>query len=189
MKRIYLLSLWLLACLVLPMKGQAVAQADLLNSERFEHSDSSADSGRGDGKYLDLSSVKSVTAPNGHRRIEASIYVSMPAANMIQGLSVQYDYQMDRSLRHLINAHDQALKQGNKIPYISIWRTKQGNSGITGTVNDGGTYYNDGQIRQQRVYKENLNAMILPADFGDEKYKLPNLLYQKAYGIAYDDET
>ncbi|WP_288991913.1 hypothetical protein [uncultured Veillonella sp.] len=189
MKRIYLLSLWLLACLVLPIKGQAVTQADLLNSERFGHIDSSADSGRGDGKYLDLSSVKSVTAPNGHRRIEASIYVSMPAANMIQGLSVQYDYQMDRSLRHLINAHDQALKQGNKIPYISIWRAKQGNSGITGTVNDGGTYYNDGQIRQQRVYKENLNAMILPADFGDEKYKLPNLLYQKAYGIAYDDET
>ena len=48
MKRIYLLSLWLLACLVLPMKGQAVSQADLLNSERFEHIDSSADSGRGD---------------------------------------------------------------------------------------------------------------------------------------------
>ena len=43
MKRIYLLSLWLLACLVLPMKGQAVAQADLLNAERFEHIDSSAD--------------------------------------------------------------------------------------------------------------------------------------------------
>ncbi len=47
MKRIYLLPLWLLACLVLPMKGQAVSQAELLNSERFEHIDSSADSGRG----------------------------------------------------------------------------------------------------------------------------------------------
>ena len=45
------------------------------------------------------------------------------------------------------------------------------------------------RFRQQRVYKENLNAMILPADFGDEKYKLPNLMYKKAYGIAYDDET
>ena len=32
MKRIYLLSLLLLACLVLPMKGQAVSQAELLNS-------------------------------------------------------------------------------------------------------------------------------------------------------------
>ena len=189
MKRMYLLSLWLLMCLIVPMQGQAVSQADLLNSERFEHIDSSADSGRGDGKYLDLSSVKSVAAPNGHRRIEANIYVFMPAANMIQGLSVQYDYQMDRSLRHLINAHDNSLKQGDKTPYISIWRAKQENSGITGTVNDGGTYYNNGQIRQQRVYKENLNAMILPAEFGDEKYKLPNLLYQKAYGIAYDDET
>lgn len=188
MKRIYLLSLWLLACLVLPLQGQAVSQAELSNSERFEHIDSSADSGRGDGKYLDLTSIKSVTAPNGHRRIEAVIYVSMPAANMIQGLSVQYDYQIDRSFRHLINAHDKSIRQGDKMPYISIWRTKQGNSGITGTVNDGGTYNNDGQIRQQRVYAENLKAMILPAEFGDEKYKLPNLIYQKAYGIAYDDE-
>ena len=189
MKRIYLLSLWLLACLVLPMKGQAVAQAELLNSDRYLHVDSSVDSGRGDGKYLDLSSVKPVTAPNGHRRIEAVIYVSMPAANMIQGLSVQYDYQMNHSLRHLINDHDQALKQGNKIPYISIWRAKQGNSGITGTVNDGGTYYNNGQNRQQRIYTENLKAMMLPADFGDDKYACRDLLYQKAYGIAYDNET
>lgn len=188
MKRMYLLSLWLLMCLIVPMQGQAVSQADLLNSERFEHIDSSADSGRGDGKYLDLSSVKSVTAPNGHRRIEANIYVSMPAANMIQGLSVQYDYQMDRSLRHLINAHDKSFKQGDKTPYISIWRAKQANSGIIGNVNDSGTFYNDGQMRQQRVYTENLKAMILPAEFGDEKYKLPNLIYQKAYGVAYDDE-
>ena len=187
MKRIYLLSLWLLACLVLPMKGQAVAQADLLNSERFEHIDSSADSGHGDGKYLDLNSIKAIDAPDGHRRVEATIYVLMPAANLIQGIHITYDYQLRQSLRHLINAHDQALKQGNKIPYISIWRAKQGNSGITGSVNDSGTFYNDGQMRQQRVYKENLNAMILPADFGDEKYKLSNLIYEKAYGIAYDE--
>ncbi len=51
MKRIYLCFLWLLGCLIAPMQGQAVSQADLLNSERFEHIDSSADSGRGDGKY------------------------------------------------------------------------------------------------------------------------------------------
>ena len=44
----------------------------------------------------------------------------MPAANMIQGLSVQYDYQMDRSLRHLINDHDKSLKQGIR-PYISLF--------------------------------------------------------------------
>lgn len=189
MKRIYLLSLWLLACLVLPLQGQAVSQAELLHSDRYLHVDSSVDSGRGDGKYLDLSSIKAIDAPDGHRRVEATIYVLMPAANLIQGIHLTYDYQLRQSLRHLINAHDQALKQGNKIPYISIWRVKQGNSGITGTVNDGGTYYNDGQIRQQRVYIDNLQAIILPSKFGDEKYKLPNLIYQKAYGIAYDDET
>lgn len=188
MKRIYLLSLWLLACLVLPMKGQAVSQAELLNAEHYQHIDSTVDSGREDGKYLDLSSIKAMDAPDGHRRVEATIYVLMPAANLIQGIHLTYDYQLRQSLRHLINAHDQALKQGNKIPYISIWRAKQGNSGITGTVNDGGTYYNNGQNRQQRIYAENLKAMILPAEFGDEKYKLPNLMYKKAYGITYDDE-
>ena len=38
MKRIYLLSLWLLACLVLPLQGQAVSQAELLNSDRYHMS-------------------------------------------------------------------------------------------------------------------------------------------------------
>ena len=79
MKRIYLLSLWLLACLVLPMKGQAVSQAELLNPEHYQHIDSTVDSGRGDGKYLDLSSIKAVDAPDGHRHVEATIYVLMPS--------------------------------------------------------------------------------------------------------------
>ena len=188
MKRIYLLSLWLLSCLCCQCKFQAVSQTDLLNAERFEHIDSSADSGRGDGKYLDLSSVKSITAPNGHRRIEAVIYVSMPAANMIQGLSVQYDYQMDRSLRHLINDHDRSLKQGDKTPYISIWRAKQENSGIIGTVNGGIAFNNEGETRRQRLQKEHLEAMILPPQFGMERYTIANIIYQKAYGVAYDDE-
>ncbi len=120
MKRIYLLSLLLLACLVLPMKGQAVSQAELLNSDRYLHVDSSVDSGRGDGKYLDLSSIKAIDAPDGHRRVEATIYVLMPAANLIQGIHLTYDYQLRQSLRHLINAHNQALKHGIKTPYISI---------------------------------------------------------------------
>ena len=120
MKRIYLLSLLLLACLVLPMKGQAVSKLELLNSDRYLHVDSSVDSGRGYGKYLDLSSIKAMDASDGHRRVEATIYVLMPAANMIQGIHLTHDYQMRQSLRHLINAHDQGLKQGNKTPYISI---------------------------------------------------------------------
>ena len=60
MKRIYFLFLCLLTCLMLPLKGYAVSQAELLNSDRYLHVDSSVDSGRGDGKYLDLSSVKPV---------------------------------------------------------------------------------------------------------------------------------
>ena len=188
MKRIYLLSLWLLVCLVLPMKGHAISQAELLNSERYLHVDSSVDSGRGDGKYLDLSSIKAIDAPDGHRRVEATIYVLMPAANLIQGIHLTYDYQLRQSLRHLINAHDQALKQGNKTPYISIWRAKQENPGIIGTVNGGVAFNNDGRTRRQRLQKEHLEAMILPPQFGMERYTIANIIYQKAYGVAYDDE-
>ena len=86
MKRIYLCFLWLLVCLVLPLQGQAISQTELLDTARFQHIDSTVDSGRGDGKYLDLTSVRSVEAPNGHRRIEATVYVLMPAADLIYGL-------------------------------------------------------------------------------------------------------
>ncbi len=188
MKRIYLLSLWLLACLVLPLQGQAISQAELLNSEQYLHVDSSVDSGRGDGKYLDISSIKAIDAPHGHRRVEATIYILMPAADLIQVIHLTYDYQLSQSLRHLINAHDQALKQGYKIPYISIWRAKQRYSGITGEITSAIAFNNDGQNRRQQIHIDNLKAIVLPVEFGDEKYKLPNLVYQKAYGVAYDDE-
>ena len=188
MKPIYLLSLWLLACLVLPMKGQAVSQAELLNPEYYQHIESTVDSGRGDGKYLDLSSIKAVDAPDGHRRVEATIYVLMPASNLIQGIQLQYDYDLERSLRHLIIIHDRGLQQGANTPYISIWRTKQENSGIIGTVNGGIAFNNEGETRYQRLQKEHLEAMILPPQFGMERYTIANIIYQKAYGVAYDDE-
>ncbi len=115
---------------------------------------------------MDLSFVKPVTAPNGHRRIEAVIYVSMPAANMIQGLSVQYDYQMDRSLRHLINAHDKALKQiRRRISLFGVQNKGTQESlellmmAVPITIMD--KFANN-------VYMQKSKAMILPADFGDE---------------------
>ena len=174
MKRIYLLSLWLLACLILPMKGQAVSQAELLNAEHYQHIDSTVDSGRGDGKYLDLSSIKAIDAPDGHRRVEATIYVLMPASNLIQGINLQYDYDLERSLRRLITVHEKGLQQGANTPYISIWRAKQENPGIIGTVNGGMSFNNEGRTRRQRLQKEHLEAMILPPQFGMERYTIAN---------------
>ena len=109
---------------MLPLKGHAVSQAELLNSNRFQHIDSSVDSGRGDGKYLDLESIRTIVDSNGHRRIVATLYVLMPASNLIQGIQIEYDYQLNQSLRHLINAHEKALKQGAHTPYISILRMR-----------------------------------------------------------------
>ena len=165
MKRIYLRFLWLLVCLVLPLQCQAISQSELLDTERFQHIDSSVDSGR----------------------IEATLYVLMPASNLIQGIQIEYDYQLNQSLLHLINAHEKALKQGAHTPYISIWRAKDENSGITGMVKAAGAFTNDGSVRAS-LQQANIEAMILPATFGLERYTLPNLIYQKAYGFAYDDE-
>ena len=188
MKRIYLRFLWLLVCLVLPLQGQAISQSELLDTARFQHIDSSVDSGRGDGKYLDLESIRTIVDSNGHRRIEATLYVLMPASNLIQGIQLQYDYDLERSLRHLITIHDRGLQQGANTPYISIWRAKQENSGIIGTVNGGIAFNNEGKTRRQRLQKEHLEAMILPPQFGMERYTIANIIYQKAYGVAYDDE-
>lgn len=187
MKRIYLCFLWLLVCLVLPLQGQAISQSELLDTARFQHIDSTVDSGQGDGKYLDLESIRTIVDSNGHCRIEATLYVLMPASNLIQGIQIEYDYQLNQSLRHLINVHEKALKQGAHTPYISIWRAKDENSGITGMVKSTGAFTNDGSVRAS-LQQANIEAMLLPATFGLERYTLPNLIYQKAYGFAYDDE-
>ena len=172
---------------MLPLKGHAVSQAELLNSNRFQHIDSSVDSGRGDGKYLDLESIRTIADSNWHRHIEATLYVLIPASNLIQGIQIEYDYQLNQSLRHLINAHEKGLKQGTHVPYISIWRAKDENSGITGMVKAAGAFTNDGSTRAS-LQQANIEAMMLPAIFGIERYTLPNLIYQKVYGLAYDDE-
>ena len=67
------------------------------------------------------------------------------------------------------------------------WRAKDENSGITGMVKAAGAFTNDGRARAS-LQQANIEAMILPATFGLERYTLPNLIYQKAYGLAYDDE-
>ena len=172
---------------MLPLKGHAVSQAELLNSNRFQHIDSSVDSGRGDGKYLNLESIRTIADSNGHRRIEATLYVLMPASNLIQGIQIEYDYQLNQSLRHLINVHEKELKQGTHVPYISIWRAKDENSGITGMVKAAGAFTNGGNVRAS-LQQANIEAMMLPAIFGIERYTLHNLIYQKVYGLTYDDE-
>ena len=111
----------------------------------------------------------------------------MPASNLIQGIQIEYDYQLNQSLRHLINAHEKELKQGTRVPYISIWRAKDENSGITGMVKAAGAFTNDGSVRAS-LQQANIESMRLPAIFGIEQYTLPNLIYQKVYGLAYDDE-
>ena len=49
-------------------------------------------------------------------------------------------------------------------------------------------FNNEGRTRRQRLQKEHLEAMILPPQFGMERYTIANIIYQKAYGVAYDDE-
>lgn len=54
-------------------------------------------------------------------------------------------------------------------------------------VKAAGAFTNDGSTRAS-LQQANIEAMMLPAIFGIERYTLPNLIYQKVYGLAYDDE-
>ena len=54
-------------------------------------------------------------------------------------------------------------------------------------VKAAGAFTNDGSVRAS-LQQANIESMRLPAIFGIEQYTLPNLIYQKVYGLAYDDE-
>ncbi len=47
-----------------------------------------------------------IDEPNGHRRINATVYVLMPALDYIAGVQLQYDYELNRYLRQMLGDYD-----------------------------------------------------------------------------------
>ena len=180
-------KLWigLFACVIgyLPLTVDAVSQTELQNSYRFERVISRADTGGGDGKYIDLQSVSTMPASEGQQKVRGDVYILMPASNMILRLQLVYNYDSSRSMAHMVETRASAGRS-----YIDIWRAKQENPGITGQLVGANAYTNAGESRTAPLYKQNLEAMILPPHFDGERYAIANRLYKQAYGYDYDDE-
>lgn len=62
---------------------KAVSNVELQDTSRFEHIISKGDTGGGDGKYIELSTVKDVSTSGSTKSIEAKIYVVLPSSNLI----------------------------------------------------------------------------------------------------------
>ncbi len=185
MKRMYLLVLWLLPFLMLPIYSQAISLPDLSDSFRYVQFESVADY---KAYYVDLESITPTTAPEGHRRINATVYVMLNRAEYLSVIQMEYDYLLDHSLRQLLSKHDVLKYQGQDTPYISVWRDKRDNIGITCRIINVKGYT---LSRESVVEPHELDAVyedIVNLSFKGSRYKILNTIYKQAYGINFDDE-
>ena len=85
MKRMYLLVLWLLPFLMLPIYSQAISLPDLSDSSRYVQFKSVADY---KVYYVDMESITPITAPEGHRRITATVYALVDGEDYIAAVQM-----------------------------------------------------------------------------------------------------
>jgi len=185
MKRMYLLLLWLLPFIMLPIYSQAISQSELRDSSRYVQFKSVADY---KVYYVDMESITPITAPEGHRRITATVYALVDGEDYIAAVQMEYDYQLDRSLRQLLSKHDVLKSQGQDSPYISVWRDKQDNIGITCRILGVKGYTISGNNMAELYKIDNVYKDISELSFKGNQYKMLNAIYKQAYGIYFDDE-
>ena len=185
MKRMYLLLLWLLPFIMLPIYSQAISQFELRGSSRYVQFESVADY---KVYYVDMESITPITAPEGHRRITATVYALVDGEDYIVAVQMEYDYQLDRSLRQLLSKHDVLKSQGQDSPYISVWRDKQDNIGITCRILGVKEYTLSGNSMAELYKIDNVYKDISELSFKGNRYKMLNAIYKQAYGIYFDDE-
>ena len=83
MKRFLILMAILCVWCVSVNSVKAVSNAELQDTSHFEHIISKGDTGGGDGKYIELSTVKDVSTSGSTKSIEAKIYVVLPSSDLI----------------------------------------------------------------------------------------------------------
>lgn len=138
--------------------------------------------------YVDMESITPITAPEGHRRITATVYALVDGEDYIVAVQMEYDYQLDRSLRQLLSKHDVLKSQGLDSPYISVWRDKQDNIGITCRILGVKEYTLSGNSMAELYKIDNVYKDISELSFKGNRYKMLNAIYKQAYGIYFDDE-
>ena len=168
---------------------KAVSNVELQDTSRFEHIISKGDTGGGDGKYIELSTVKDVSSSGSTKSIEAKIYVVLPSSNLIREYTIHYDYNLNYSFANLVARMPEFKKKFPNFYLGEIWNIKMDDSGIVGTVKAQQDYTLNGESKPtQPGYKGYEHVTFLtPTDFDFESYHVANQVFKKVFGVFYDD--
>lgn len=168
---------------------KAVSNAELQDTSRFEHIVSKGDTGGGDGKYIELSTLKDVSTSGSTKSVEAKIYVVLPSSDLVREYTIHYDYNLNYSFTHLVAKVLEFKQQFPEFHLGEIWNIKMDNSGIVGTVKAQQDYTLNGESKPTKPgYKGYEHVTFLtPTDFDFESYHVANRVYKKIFGLFYDD--
>ena len=168
---------------------KAVSNVELRDTSRFEHIISKGDTGGGDGKYIELSTVKDVSTSDSTKSIEAKIYVVLPSSNLIREYTIHYDYNLNYSFANLVARMPEFKKKFPNFYLGEIWNIKMDDSGIVGTIKVQQDYTLHGESKPtQPGYKGYEHVTFLtPTDFDFESYHVANRVFKKVFGVFYDD--
>ena len=180
MKVLYIAMALALSCVV---PTHSMSMQELQNTSRFEMLHGFGESGNGDGTYIDKDSIKASNGPNGSKQIAVTQYVLMPAGDMIQEKQVLYTFETKQSLANLIKKLD-AHQFGS---YKELWLFKQKHSGVISSVVDFKEYHIDGNRYDTQSEARDRRMATAPVDFGFAGYLLANRLYERMYGVQFDD--
>ena len=180
MKVLYITMALVLSCVV-PI--YSMSMQELQNTSRFEMLHGFGESGNGDGTFIDKNSIKASNGPNGTKQIAVTQYVLMPAGDTIQEKNVLYTFDTKQSFASLIKK----LESHQLGSYKELWLFKQKHSGVTSSVVDFKEYHIDGNRYDTQSEARDRRMATAPVDFGFAGYLLANRLYERMYGVQFDD--
>ena len=180
MKVLYMAMAVALSCVV---PAHSMSMQELQNTSRFEMIHGFGGSGNGDGTFIDKDSIKASNGLNGTKQIALTQYVLMPAGDIIQEKQVLYTFNTKQSFANLIkklDAHQLAS-------YKDLWLSKQKNAGVSSSITDFKEYHIDGNRYDTQSEARDRRMATAPVDFGFAGYLLANRLYERVYGVQFDD--
>ena len=180
MKVLYMAMAVALSCVV---PAHSMSMQELQNTSRFEMIHGFGESGNGDGTFIDKDSIKASNGLNGTKQIALTQYVLMPAGDIIQEKQVLYTFNTKQSFANLIkklDAHQLAS-------YKDLWLSKQYNAGVSSSITDFKEYHIDGNRYDTQSEARDRRMATAPVDFGFAGYLLANRLYERVYGVQFDD--
>ena len=168
---------------------KAVSNTELQDTSRFARIISKGDTGGGDGKYIELSTIRDVSTSTSTKSIEAKIYVVLPSSDLIREYTIHYDYNLNYSFANLVARMSEFKQQFPDFYLGEIWNIKMDASGIVGTVKAQQDYTLNGESKlTQPGYKGYEHVTFLtPTDFDFESYHVANRVFKKVFGVFYDD--